>query len=224
MELQFSTYPGCWERHLQRQHHNPLFSHRQPITQEAVNLARRKDKTERRAFYRAFEELLQEVSTLQAQVEAKVVLNLKMKIDSLYEQCAGLGGENLSAQKQGLRQLHDLIMQAIWASGIEDPQIITKLQQEAADYQMHLTLLEHPLVAHLLHPNSPITQQDIIPTLLTEEEAPLRAAMSLFNTSQQQILCTEARKLLTQLKQQGYLLPTAWARLAVMEQPVYRPH
>ena len=225
MELQFSTYPGCWERHLQRRYNNPLFLHRigQFITQEDIELARRKDEEERRVFQKAFEELLQEVSTLQAQVEAKIVLHLKGKIDSLYEQCAGLGG-NFTAQKQGLRQLYNLIMQAIWASGITDPQTILELEKEVADHRMHLTLLEHPLVAHLLHPKSPILEEDIVPTLLTEDEVSLRAAMSLFNPQQQQILCTEARKLLVQLKTKGYPLPTAWMRLDVMEQPLYRPH
>lgn len=225
MELQFSTYPGCWERHLQRQYNNPLFLHRlhHPMTQEDIEMARRRDEEERRAFQKAFEELLQAVSTLQAQVEAKIVLHLKNKIDSLYEQCAGLGG-NFITQKQGLRQLYNLIMQAIWASGIKDPQTILDLEKEVADHQMHLTLLERPLVAHLLHPKSPIVEEDIIPTLLTEDETSLRAAMSLFNPQQQQILCQEARKLLTQLKQRGYSLPTAWVRLDMMEQPLYRPH
>jgi hypothetical protein len=58
-----------------------------------------------------------------------------------------------------------------------------------------------------------------VPTLLTEEEAPLRAAMRLFDQQQQQFLCQEARKLLTQLQIKGHSLPEAWLRLSAMEQP-----
>jgi len=63
-----------------------------------------------------------------------------------------------------------------------------------------------------------------VPTLLSEEEVSLRAAMSLFSPEQQQILCDAAKKLLTSLKNNGYDLPVAWMRLRVMEQPLYRPN
>ena len=73
-------------------------------------------------------------------------------------------------------------------------------------------------MAHLLHPKSPIPQDEIVPTLLTEDETSLRAAMSLFAIPQRQILYQEAKQLLTRLKGEGYLLPIAWKRLEVLEQ------
>lgn len=224
MKLRFSEQPGCWERHLQRQYNNPLFNHIDyQITQTDVDDAHRKDEEEKREFQKSFVKLLEEVSQLQSQVEAEVVLRLRERIDSLYEQCAGLGG-NHSSEKQGLKKLNKLIIQSILTSGIEDEKLIGNLEQEATAREMHFKLLEHPFIAHLLHPNSPISEQDIIPALLTEEEAPLRAAMSLFEPAQQTFLSQQARKLLMQLKEEGYELPTAWQRLAVMEQPTYRPN
>lgn len=218
MNLHFSTHPGCWERHLQRQYNNPLFSlclH--SITQADVDAAQRQDEQERIAFQQAFHALLQQVATLAAQVEAEIVLKLKAQIDSLYEQCAGLGGEH-QVEQQGLRQLSKLIMQSILESGIQEPKLIAELNQEEAARQLHFSLLEYPLIAHLLHPQSPITEENLVPTLLTEAEAPLRAAMRLFDRQQQQFLCQEARKLLTQLQLNGFPLPEAWLRLSAMEQ------
>ncbi len=220
MTVYFSKHPGCWERHLQRQYKNPLFSHLgYKITQLDVDDAQRRDEQERQAFQYEFERLLGEMTHLQSQVEAEVVLKFKDRIDALYEQCAGLGGD-YSQAKRGLRHLNDLIMQAILSSGVDDPEIIQRLEQEKSARYMHFSLLEYPFIAHLLHPNSPIGEIEIVPSLLSENDASLRAAMSLFDPRQQKILCEEGRNLLARLKEQGYDLPTAWMRLASMEQPL----
>jgi len=224
MELQFSDHPGCWECHLRRKYNNPLFLYDdQEITQQDVDQAREKDKNESVEFQKDFFDLLEEASKLQSQVDSEIILNLKDRVDRLYERCAGLGG-NFTNEKKGMHKLSELIMQSILNSGIEDPQIIDNLKREMVAREIHFSLLEHPIIPHLLHPESPIQKDDIVPTLLNEEEVSLRAAMSLFSPEQQQILCNAAKKLLTQLKSNGYDLPVAWMRLRVMEQPLYRPN
>ena len=224
MALRFSAHPGCWERHLQRQYKNPLFSHKnESVTQETIQIAQEKDKEEYFAFQKAFYELVQEVAQLESQVEAPVILKIKDKIDALYEQCAGLGGD-FNAEKQSLRELSHLVIQSLVNSDIQNIDIIDSLEKEKEARELHFSLLEHPFIAHLLRPKSPISEEDIVPTLLTEEEATIQAAMSLFNIEQQQILCYEAKNLLFRLKQEGYALSTAWVRLTVMERPLYRPN
>lgn len=218
MTLYFSIYPGCWERHLQRQYNNPLFFHLRPtISQADISEAQGKDEDESIVFNDAFQQLLNEVATLQPQVDVKVILKLKDRIDALYEQCAGLGGD-FSMQKQGLRQLNQLIMQVILSTAAQKADLVEKLHAEIAAREGHFALLEHPLVAHLLHPESPINATNIIPTLLTETDVALRAAMNLFGQEQRQILFDESTKLLTQLKSDGYLLPEVWQRLAIMQE------
>jgi hypothetical protein len=221
MTVRFSKHPGCWERHLQRQYKNPLFGQLEySISQTDIEDAQRRDEKERQIFQTDFQHLLEEVANLQSQVEAEVVLKLKDRIDALYEQCSGLGGD-FSQAKKGLRNLNELIMQAILSTGVEDADLLERLEHEKAARQIHFSLLEHPFIAHLLHPNSPIGETEIVPSLLTEDDASLRAAMSLFEIKQQKILCEEGRGLLSRLKEQGYDLPTAWLRLASMEQPLY---
>lgn len=224
MSLYFSVYPGCWERHLQRQYDNPLFFYIQTagITQADVSAAQSKDEDESSAFNEAFQQLLNEVSTLQPQVEVKVILALKDRIDCLYEQCAGLGGD-FSMQKQGLRQLNDLIMQVILSTASQKPDLVEKLHAEIIAREGHFALLEHPLVAHLLHPQSPINETNIIPTLLTEDVTALRAAMNLFGAEQRQVLFDESTRLLTRLKQEGIQLPQAWQLLPLMQEEPLTP-
>jgi len=218
MTVQFSAKPGCWERHLQRKYNNPLFNN-PAITQAEIYAARQQDQTERENFQQAFETLLQEVAHLKPQVEAEVVLNISAKIDSLYEQCAGLGGD-CSQEKLSLQKLAEVTQQSILASGVNDAAFIANIEKEATARQMHFNLLAYPLIAHLMHPQSPIKQDEIVPTLLTETEASLRAAMRLFTLEQQKILCNAARELLEQLQQKGYPMPEAWQRLTLMEQPL----
>lgn len=218
MALYFSIYPGCWERHLQRQYDNPLFFHLRPtISQADISEAQGKDEDESIVFNDAFQQLLNEVATLQPQVDVKIILKLKDRIDVLYEQCAGLGGD-FSMQKQGLRQLNQLIMQVILSTAAQKADLVEKLHAEIAAREGHFALLEYSLVAHLLHPESPINATNIIPTLLTETDVALRAAMNLFGQEQRQILFEESTKLLTQLKNDGYLLPEVWQRLAIMQE------
>lgn len=223
MTLQFSAQPGCWERHIQRRYNNPLFASSPTITAQTLQAAQQRDATERLAFEKGFTELLEETSSLDNQVEAEVILRIKQRIDSLYEQCAGLGGDYQQA-KTALRKLVDIVMQAIKSSSADKPELLTQLEEETFAREMHFQLLEHSLVAHLLHPETPISEEDIVPTLLSEEESGLRAAMSLFTPEQQQILCDAAEALLNQREAEGVHLPTARQQWAVMCQPLLQPH
>jgi len=193
-----------------------------------MNLLRRKrfkspSKKIKKSILVSKKQLVQEVSHLESRVEATIVLKIQDKIDALYEQCAGLGGD-FSAEKKNLRELSQLVMQSLMQGNIEDADILKRLERDKEARELHFSLLEHPFIAHLLRPHSPITKEDIVPTLLTEEESTIQAAMSLFNTEQQQILCQEARNLLSCLKQEGCVLSIVWTRLTVMERPLYRPN
>lgn len=217
MKLSFSAQPGCWERHLQRQYENPLFQHMErEITQDLVAAAQQRDEEERQRFQQGFHSLLSEVSTLASQVEAEIMFKFQDRIDALYEQCSGLGGD-FAAEKQGLRNLNEIIMQAIKVSSQDKPEALAPLLEKDASRQRHFHLLNYPVIAHLLHPETPILVSDIVPTLLSEESEAVKMAMSLFSEEQQQVLIEEAQRLLQELKQQGYLLPHAWQQLAVME-------
>lgn len=215
MRLNFSKRPGCWERQLQRKYDNPLFLGRD-ITQNQVDEAKRKDQNESVLFQHNFYKLVSEVADLKAQVDVEIILSLKSRIDQLYEECASLGGD-FSEEKEGLRKLNELIMQAIWASGgMKDTKAREAFEKEIEIRALHFTLLEYPLVAHIVRSKSPIAEDEMAATLLTEEEIPLLAAMAFFNREQQEKLCQQASLLLNQLKDKGYELPEVWKKLEAM--------
>lgn len=217
MRLHFSPKPGRWERHLRRRYGNALFSAQaQHVSQDAVKEARQRDERELHHFSEDFQSLAREVMALPAQAESDVVLKLKERIDRLYEESAGLGGD-LSHEKQALKRLSAAIMRAIRAQVGIDPLAHSELEQEEAARAMHYQMLDHILVADLLHPGSPIPQEDLVPALLSEEENGLRAALALFDDAQRRELAAAARELLTERQAQGLDLPQALARLAVIK-------
>ncbi len=219
MNLQFSVYPGCWERHLQRQYKNPLFLFCAiPLTQDAIQVARSLDREEERAFEADFNQLLQEVTDLGNQEKISIALQIQERIRILYIRCAGLGGQH-PIEKEGLLHLNQIILETIRKSAISDTYLIEQLNKQEFIQGVQRQHLEHSLVADLLHPNSPILQeQHLIPTLLSEKEPALRAALTLLQPQQQKIICQEARTLLRELVNEGYELPHVWRRLEVIEQ------
>ncbi len=217
-ELYFSAKPGCWERHLQRKYQYPaLFPEAEHLSQTAVNAAQRQDEGERIAFTQDFNELLEKVIHLKAQEDSEVILELKDRIDRLYEHCSGLGGDYM-AEKAGLKKLNGLIMNAIRSTATLDEQAMAELDKESQARDTHFHLLEYPLIAHLLRPDTPVTQEEIVPTLLCEEEGALRAAMSIFDAEHQQLLRDMAQQFIAERAVEGADMKLAKIRLAMMEQ------
>lgn len=180
MSLLFSKLPGCRESHLKRLYHNALLQPKHPPTQEAVNQAHQTDLEELETFQHDFSKLMDQAISLQANTESDVILQLKEDLDKLYEQCAGLTGDT-QAYKKGVARLTAVVMQAVRKGAGNDPTALSELEQEESARNMHYQLLEFPIVAHLLRPDSPIQAEDLAAVLLGENEENVSAVLSLFD-------------------------------------------
>lgn len=217
MNVSFSAAPGCRERHLRRKHHNPLFPDAERhISAQQLHDARQLDQADEKQFRDAFQALLGDVGSLSGHVETEAILDIKERIDRLYEQCAGLGGD-LGNEKQALRRLNDVIMGAVRKAAGDDPLAAEELEKEASARETHLGLLEFALVADLLRADSPIERDDLVPTLLSEDADTVRVVMSLFDAPQQDELRQEAHSLLQRLQSQGDATASMAAALAAMK-------
>jgi len=217
MTIQFSAQPGCRERHLRRKYANPLFGgEAQALTAADVERARGEDEAEREQFRADFQDLLRRAADLSGQVDTEAILEIKEQIDRLYELAAGLGG-GVDAEQQSLLKINDVIMRAIHAAAANDPLAIEELEKEAAARQMHLELLHYPLVADLLRSDSPVSREDLVPTLLSEDAETVRVVISMFDPTQQAELRDEARALVEELKRRDELPESAMASLAAMQ-------
>jgi len=215
MSLTFSDKPGARERHLQRRHHNPLFGN-PSVSQAEIIRAQQQDAKEAAEFINRFRELVQQAASLESNAEADVVLKLKEQLDKAYEQCAGLAGEQ-DEVKDMLKRLLQMIMQAMWQGVGQDLQAHDKLQMEVQARESHFALLEHSLIADLLRPDSPIEEDELVPTLLSDSAQAVKLAMQLFMPEQQAALCQSAGALIAELPQDDPVVQQAQQRLADME-------
>lgn len=180
MPLLFNKHPGCYESHIRRRYHNHLLKSAGNISQADVNAAHQKDLAEVEQFRHDFTELMDRAIALQAQSESDVILQLKEDIDKLYEHCCGLAGDNHD-YKRGLHKLMKVVMQAVWQSAGDDPVVKEELSQEEAARAQHYELLEIPLLAHLLRPDSPIQPDELAAVILGEDTEHARHILSLFD-------------------------------------------
>ena len=217
MTLNFSDHPGRRERHLQRRHGNPLFADPPPrIDPVELQAAQQEDRQEALTFQEEFVALIHEAVSLKPNEESEVILKLKERVDKAYEQASGLAGDQTRV-KEAIPQLINAIMTAVRRGAGNDALALQELDQEEQARAMHYRLLEQPLVADLLAPDSPVTAEELLPTLLCAEPEALGAALQLFDEQQLRSLAEEGRDLLARQEQAGLLSPGARKRLALIE-------
>lgn len=218
MQIPLSDNPGRHERHVRRRMGNDLFP--QPVAEDGyvVELvdAQRQDQEELAAFQEELRDTVQEAVDLKANVDSDVVLGLKERLERLYEEAAGVAGDQ-QANKRAIHRLVEVITRAIRGAAAGDPTAEQELDQEAAAREAHFRLLEFPIVADLLHPESVIDRDELVPTLLAESAAGLAAALEVFDTVQLAQLAQAARELLGDRDPRQEHHPEAWQRLAEME-------
>lgn len=200
MAPEFSSQPGRYERHLQRKFDNVLFPEEdREVSLGQIETARELDEQELLHFTKNYHVILQEIVELAQNVESELVLNLKQRLDQLYEQVCGLGGDR-TAEKTGLTKLHQAIDQAIAAGAAGDSTAEARLAQEAQARKIHWQMLQQPLVADLLRTDSPISQDELLPSLLSEEADFFGVTISMFDPAQCRSLLGQAESLLKSRK------------------------
>ncbi len=195
----FSQFPGRRERHLLRKRSNPLFPEAERvITPEVLEEAQRLDHEELVDFITRFRQLVHRAVGLKPNEQSDVILGIKEELDQAYEQAAGLADDQTET-REAIRKLLVVIMNAVRNGAANDPVALAELDQEAQARAAHFELLEYPLVADLLCPESPISGDELVPTLLSVPEAEFQAAITLFDEDQVKELERQARALLDSL-------------------------
>ena len=196
MSIPFSELPGRHERHYKRRLDNPLF--REPATLNDADLlnAQRLDHEELLAFITELRATVERALNLKSNEESDVILKLKEDLERLYETSAGLADEQ-GANQQALSQLLAAVMNTIRSNTTGDSLAEQEMAMEQQARQMHFELLQHALVADLLHPETLIAPDQLVPTLLSSPTEQVKAVMVIFDPEQLSMISQEAQALLS---------------------------
>ncbi|EIC20802.1 hypothetical protein [Thiorhodovibrio frisius] len=218
MDLPFTDRPGRRERQLQRRHNNPLFAWPPWIAEpEDLLAAQRADHAELETFRTSFRDLVQRAIDLPADAGSEQVLSLKEELERHYEQACGLP-EDQSQQKAAIKKLLEVIMRVLHRHSDHDPVARQELSDEAQARAIHFRLLESPLVADLLDPDSPISAHELLPALLSSPASEVAAAVELFDVEQLRLLIDQSETLLSQLHGHGLKGTKAQQRLGLIRE------
>jgi hypothetical protein len=208
--------PGVREQQLLRKMDNPLFGAvRSKVGKDDLAQARLEDGVEKDRFLTAFQALVQQAVDLQPDTPSETILEIKAELDRSYQQACALPGD-MTPIKESIIRLVDLIMQAIRAGAGNDAHVQQQLIEEDIARKAHYELQEIPLVAALMHPDSPVAADELIASLLSEAEQSLAATLTLFDEQQIAALCHDAGVFLAQHDPERRLTD-AWARLQLIE-------
>lgn len=192
MSLLFSERPGRHERHLLRKHENPLFPEAaRQLTQAQLREAQRRDHEELVAYIGDLRGLVGEAVALGPHEQSDLILGLKERLDQAYETACRLADDQ-TPNKEAIKKLVEVIMRSVWKGSGNDTLAHQELEQEEIARRAHYELLESPLVADLLDPESPIAQDELLPALLSADQTEFEAAVTLFDPVQLDALLTQA--------------------------------
>jgi hypothetical protein len=195
MQVPFSQLPGRYERHLRRRLDHPFFPRQiGQLTDEILLNAQRLDHEELVSFIEQLRTLVQEAINLPPNTGSETLLNLKDRLDQSYTVCAALADDQ-TANRAAIKDLTKIIMRPIQQQAGADNLAEMELAAESAARQAHYQMLEQPLVADLLHPQSCIEADELPATLAAEADEGLEVALGLFDEDQLFLILQELEQL-----------------------------
>jgi hypothetical protein len=218
MDLPFTDRPGRRERQLKRRHNNPIFA-LPPWLAEPEDLlaAQRADHAELEGFRASFRQLVERAVDLPPDAGSELVLELKEALEQHYEQACGLPEDN-NQHKAAIKKLIEVVMRVLRRHGEHDPIARQELSDEAQARAIHFRLLESPLVADLLAPESPISAHELLPVLLSSPASDVAAAVELFGATELALLVSRGEDLIKQLRGHGFRATAAQQRLGLIRE------
>ena len=217
MSPAFPEHTGIREQHLLRMKDNPLFdADRREVSNEALARARMEDGLEMDHFMADFQNLVQRAVALAPNTPSEVILEIKEDLDRSYQRCCTLPVEQ-DKIKDAIRTLIATIMRAVEAGIGNDAYARQQLQDEEIARKLHFEMQELPLVAALTAQDSPVAEDELIPSLLSEALETLAGTLQLFDASQLASIYNDAEQFLQQHDPQQEL-PAAWQRLRLIEE------
>ncbi len=212
-----SVNPGAHERHLIRRDNNVLFGSRQTeVDSDSLQENQKKDHDILQQFMADFREVVTRAVALKPNEDSEVILEVKDKLDKLYASSVSIADDQTRVQ-DSIKKLLAVIMQSVRNGAGDDAHALQELDQEDTAREANFVFLESKLAADILDPDSPIENDDLIPTLLCADKDDLALATQLFDEEQMTFLLSEGESLLNKLDAEGQDVKQAAENFVFME-------
>lgn len=205
--LEFSEWPGAWERHVMRRARFPLFFlDGQPPTQRELAQAQLLDQTELTQLESELAQLVARCSDITETADIEVIREIKNDLDRCYDTACGIRAD-LSEQKEALTLLNEVITTAIRRTLREDDEHARLLLIKQESLRMrHLTRLNYPIVCDLLRAVSPIPPADFSAAMLSETDEAFSVALEVLEQEKKRYLAEGIDVIATRLSEKGTAL------------------
>ncbi len=165
------------------------------MVQYQVVEARERDKKEQKEFLRNFKGVVEKVSKLPERADSERLLELIPELDSCYTQCMVLGAQ-FPKEKQALSRLIILFEQTLLRHAGTDNAFLEQFKQEQEARKMHHQALENPIVASMMRDDSPISNDELPATILSEPSSLIEEVLTFLNQEQIESLRKHAKELI----------------------------
>ena len=212
-----SENPGAHERHLIRRHENVLFGERATeVTSDSLQQMQKRDHDILQQFMSDFRQVVSKAVELKPNEDSEVILAVKDKLDKLYASSVSVADDQ-SKVKESIQKLIQVVMLSVRKGAAQDPKAMQELTQEDAAREANFAFLQSTLVADILDPESPIDNEDLLPTLLCAEKDDLALATQLFDIEQMSFLLQQGKQLLDKLETESKDITIAAENYVFME-------
>ncbi len=188
-DIEFSEWPGAWERHVIRKAKNPqLFFRRLPPTEADLLKAQSRDQQELTQLNQHLATLAVQCTELTEESNAETIAAIKMDLDRCYDTACGLGAD-LKEQKDALSMLNEVITNSVRRALQEsdEHQRLLQIKQESLRMR-HLTRLSYPIVCDLLRSISPIPNAETAAAMLCETDEAFTVALDVLDEAKRRYL------------------------------------
>lgn len=217
--LWWNERPGCFERHLQRQHRNPLFAvPPRRVSQEDIDAARARDAMERDELHAAVVGLAERVAGLDSSLTFHEANMLREEIDGLLQRAAALGSSALDDDAR-LTQLQDALLRDMRQVARQKPEAESAIAEAELFYRANVMGSRNSFLAQCTRVDSPIHPEEVLPSLLSEDIPTIHAAVvslahdqALLGTLRQQ-----ARALAAEVEALGNAVPVLQDKLRALD-------
>lgn len=217
--IKWSANPGCFERHLQRKCDNPLFSEKdRAVTANDVSVARDKDVKERKELEAEVKALVEAIAGLGEEPASYDALDgFRLKIEGLREKAAQTGGDVFGIF-DALDKIRESLIGDIRAfftqNNLRDA--LANLERSERAYHRYVAVYHNPLLAQMHRQDSPITKDDAVASILSEDVSSIRLVCECFNSDTMKEFRLEAADLINAVRKRNETIPQLEEKLQLI--------